>query len=76
MGDPAALLRQLALAGVTMEATWSNHALVGLDEDTTELVSDVLEDSSYNRLKEQLIRRPSVRETVKFNRLLTEVTQR
>lgn len=43
--------------GVTMGAADFNHALVRLDEETTELVSDDHEDCSYKGLKEQHIMR-------------------
>lgn len=35
---------QFALTGFTMGVTWCYHALFGLDEETIEPVSDVLED--------------------------------
>lgn len=64
--------------GVTMGAAEFNHALVRLDDETTELVSDDLEDCSYKGLKEQHIMRLLVNGgplTNKLNHLLTKLTQ-
>lgn len=56
-----------------MDATRYNHSLVWLDEETIVLVFDVLEDCSYKRLKEQLIKRLSGSEAAKSNHLLMEL---
>lgn len=58
---------QFALAGITMNTTRFNEALVGMDEEIIELVRHVLDDGSYRRDREQLIKRPSVSETAKLN---------
>lgn len=50
---------QFALAGITMNTTRFNEALVGMDEEIIEL--EGLKD------REQLIKRPSVSETAKLN---------
>lgn len=46
-----------------MDAVRFHDVLFGLDEEPIEPVSDVLEDCSYKRLKEQLIKCLSVNKT-------------
>lgn len=60
----------ICACGVTADDTMFNHALIGLDEKTIGLLSDVLEECSYVHLKEQLIRRLSVSEEAKLEHLL------
>lgn len=59
---------------VAADATRFHHALIGFDKETIEFASDMLEEYSYVRLKEQLIWRPSVSEEGKLNQLLNELT--
>lgn len=42
------------LSVIRTDATHFNYALMGLDEETIELVTDVLKDCSYARLIELL----------------------
>ncbi|CAD7093678.1 unnamed protein product [Hermetia illucens] len=64
------LEEQFALTCVMAEPTSFNHTFIGLDEETIGLVTDVLEECSYVRLKDQVIRRLSVSEKAKLNHLL------
>lgn len=63
--NPAAWLQleaQFTLAGVMADATKFNHALIRLDDEIIGFIADMLEECSYIRLKEQLIRRHSISE--------------
>lgn len=61
-----------SIGGFKIDATRFNHELIGLNEETIGLFADVLGDSSYDRPKEQLIRRLSVNEKTKLNHLLEQ----
>lgn len=63
----------VALVGFTMRTTRFNHALVGMDEETIEFISDVLEDFSYRRPNQQLIMWLSVSGMATFEQLLAEL---
>lgn len=68
--SPEAWFRQL----VASEATFFNRALVGLDKEPIGPILNLLEQSSYEILKEHLIRRLSLSKTIKLKQLQTEHT--
>ena len=65
---------QFQMSGITSDATRFNYAVVGLDEESILLVSDVVKSTSYVQLKSELIRRLSASESAKLDHLLAGLT--
>ncbi|CAD7089103.1 unnamed protein product [Hermetia illucens] len=65
---------QFQMPGITSDATRFNYAVVGLDEESILLVSDVAKSASYTQLKSELIRRLSASESAKLDHLLAGLT--
>lgn len=61
------------LSVIRTDATHFNYALMGLDEETIELVTDVLKDCSYARFNGAALRRLSLNEEAKMNPLLNKL---